>query len=322
MKMERSKEFFAFCMILMLMIPAAAIGGAVPDTGQTVCYDDQGNALKSCPSECGNKDKDGKSIQCARTYYAEDGKTVQKYYNSEGKEVTYVWTKRCFDAAGNEVTCPTRDCYDKATAGAKIDCPQKCYNKAPASGGTEIPCPGSAEKGKNEANDFYGQDGNYTINTRSYTKLAYGGNAAAATATDWPMVKDSRTNLIWEVKQAGTSDPSQPNRGTNKYVFSTIQTDFIAKLNANGFGSYKDWRLPTAGELAGIIDSGKSAPAINVDSKTGYFLNMQSGTYWTSTESGTQAYAVDFSDGSLKLADKTVGGEAAENYAIAVRSVK
>lgn len=317
MKMERSKEFFVFCMMLMLMIPTAALAGAVPDTGQTACYDDQGNALKSCPSKCANQDKDKKDIQCARTYYAEDGRTVQKYYNSEGKEVFYVWTKRCFDASGNEITCPSRECYDKATAGAKIDCPQKCYNKAPASGGTEIICPGPDEKGKAEANDFYGQDGNYTINTRSYTKLATGGNPADAAATEWPMVKDGRTNLIWEVKQSGVADTAQPSRGANKYAFSNIKTDFVDKLNVLGIGGYKDWRLPTAGELAGIIDCSKSAPAINVDSKTGYFLNMQSGSYWTSTESGTQAYAVDFSDGSLKLADKT-----AENHAIAVRTSK
>jgi hypothetical protein len=40
----------------------------------------------------------------------------------------------------------------------------KCYNDS-----TEIPCP-------TDVQDFYGQDGNYSINPMSYTKLDATGN--------------------------------------------------------------------------------------------------------------------------------------------------
>ncbi|MDM8518258.1 hypothetical protein QUF76_18840 [Desulfobacterales bacterium HSG16] len=64
----------------------------------------------------------------------------------------------------------------------------KCYNDT-----IEIPCPSSGE-------DFYGQDGNYNINPPSYTKLDANGNDLSDTASDWVMVRDNVTGLIWEVK--------------------------------------------------------------------------------------------------------------------------
>ncbi|MBF0201707.1 MAG: hypothetical protein HQK66_10430 [Desulfamplus sp.] len=45
-----------------------------------------------------------------------------------------------------------------------------------------------------------GQDGNYIINPRSYTKLDDQGNDLPITATSWTMVRDNVTGLIWEVK--------------------------------------------------------------------------------------------------------------------------
>jgi hypothetical protein len=62
----------------------------------------------------------------------------------------------------------------------------KCYNDT-----SEIPCPSPGQ-------DFYGQDGNYSINPMSYTKLDSSGNALPITATEWAMVKDNVTGLIWE----------------------------------------------------------------------------------------------------------------------------
>jgi len=64
----------------------------------------------------------------------------------------------------------------------------KCYNNS-----AEIPCgtPGEA---------FYGQDGNYTINPLSYTKLDAIGKALPDAATTWTMIRDNVTGLIWENK--------------------------------------------------------------------------------------------------------------------------
>lgn len=64
----------------------------------------------------------------------------------------------------------------------------KCYDNT-----TEIPCPVSGE-------DFCGQDGNYTINPPSYTKLDAAGGALPDGAASWVMVRDNVTGLIWENK--------------------------------------------------------------------------------------------------------------------------
>jgi len=81
----------------------------------------------------------------------------------------------------------------------------KCYDTA----GTEIPCAGT------------GQDGEFSINPMSYTKLDASGNALAASAASWVMVKDNVTGLIWEVKQNkdGVENYSNPHDADNTYTW-------------------------------------------------------------------------------------------------------
>ena len=47
---------------------------------------------------------------------------------------------------------------------------------------------------------FYGQDANYNINPPSYVKLDENGNDLPYSSSDWVMVQDVVTGLIWEVK--------------------------------------------------------------------------------------------------------------------------
>lgn len=123
----------------------------------------------------------------------------------------------------------------------------KCYDEV----GTEIDCAGT------------GQDGEFLINPPSYTKLDANGNELDDTATEWVMVRDNVTGLIWEVK---TDDGSIHDKD-NQYTWycpdcpdnggeygtpgdGTDTQDFIDALNAgNGFGGFTDWRLPTMNEL-------------------------------------------------------------------------
>lgn len=145
----------------------------------------------------------------------------------------------------------------------------KCYDNE-----KEIPCPSEGE-------DFYGQDGNYSINPMSYTKLDDNGNDLPITATSWVMVRDNVTGLIWENKKHSVSSwNNAPN--------------VIAELNSTKFGQYSNWRLPTIKELSTIVDYNMLYfGAVN----TNYFKDMSS-FYWSSTTySFDLAWGVSFGIG-------------------------
>ncbi len=140
----------------------------------------------------------------------------------------------------------------------------KCYDNT-----TEITCP-------NPGQDFYGQDAQYISSPHSYTKLDENGNVLPDAAPwPWAMVRDNVTGLIWEVK---TDDGSIHDRDNN-YTWAEAM-DFGTTLNAQNFGGYSDWRLPTIKELSGLIDSNKSSsPTINTD----YCPNTLPAWHWSST---------------------------------------
>ena len=144
----------------------------------------------------------------------------------------------------------------------------KCYNNT-----EEITCPQPGE-------DFYGQDGNYLINPPSYTKLDANGNDLPDSATEWVMVRDNVTGLIWEVK---TDDGSIHDKD-NTYTWQDAQDTFITQVNTSSFGGHSDWRLPTIKELASILNLLGTHPTIDSD----FFPNtLTSNTptpyYWSSS---------------------------------------
>jgi hypothetical protein len=53
----------------------------------------------------------------------------------------------------------------------------------------------------------------------------------------------------------------------------------VAKLNAEAYAGFTDWRLPTRVELLTLVDDTKWNPAID----TSKFPDCQSDWYWTST---------------------------------------
>ena len=116
-----------------------------------------------------------------------------------------------------------------------------------------ITCPAPGEA-------FYGQDGNYSINTQSYTKLDENGQPLPDSAVSWTMVRDNMTGLIWESKDIRNGSPNYTNphdpdniyhwydgvSGTPGNGTTTFDTQyFINQLNAEQYGGYDDWRLPT-----------------------------------------------------------------------------
>jgi hypothetical protein len=166
----------------------------------------------------------------------------------------------------------------------------------------EIPYPEPGE-------DFYGQDGNYLINPPSYTKLDKNGNDLPVDAQHWVMVRDNVTGLIWEVK---TDDGSVHDRD-NEYIWydyrlddenpgiigrnvrksgDETNVDFIATLNAEMYGGYVDWRLPSIQEL------------YSIECMNQFFPNSMNATYWSSTYCYYTggAWGVNFWGNSVDLA--------------------
>jgi len=76
-------------------------------------------------------------------------------------------------------------------------------------------------------------------------------------------VTDTATGLMWQQETSGTM-----NWGAS--------LGYCENLSLAG---YSDWRLPTAKELASIVDHSKFNPAID----SGYFPNTKSSYYWSST---------------------------------------
>ncbi|MCG8532587.1 MAG: DUF1566 domain-containing protein, partial [Desulfovibrionales bacterium] len=136
---------------------------------------------------------------------------------------------------------------------------------------------------------------------------------------------DSHTGLTWELKVEGTGSPdyTNPRDKSNVYAWysktnhggypgydnDTINTtqEYLQALNSigpEGFGGYKDWRLPTRLELMTLLDYRSTPPAtqgINPD----LFPNLSHDIrYWTSetaTENSTLAIATTLDPTSASI---------------------
>jgi hypothetical protein len=192
-----------------------------------------------------------------------------------------------------------------------------CYDN-----NTQIPFP-------NEGEPFYGQDAQfngyqpfYTINSDSLT------------------VYDNNTGLTW------IRMPDTDNDGDLDTYDQLTWAEFIAypeTLNAQNYGGYDDWRIPTIKELYSLIDfrgqdpSGPNPPNLVPFIDTNYFDFVYGDTtvgeriidaqYWSSTQyvgtvfgGETAIFGVNFADGRIKGYPRDISpGGVAVHYARLVR---
>jgi len=183
----------------------------------------------------------------------------------------------------------------------------KCYGNF-----GEITCPQPGEP-------FRGQDSNYTINPRGYTKLDAQGSELPYSADAWVMVRDDVTGLIWEVKTDDGSvhdkdntytwcdaNPQTNGGDTGTCGNGTDTEDFIEALNASNYGGFSDWRLPLRRELRSIVAFDHTRPSINTES----FPDTRIAYYWSAnTRQGAagRAWAVGFTYGEIVPSSKSTG---------------
>ncbi|MBF0210656.1 MAG: DUF1566 domain-containing protein [Desulfamplus sp.] len=158
----------------------------------------------------------------------------------------------------------------------------------------------------------FGEDADYRFNTMSFTKLDASGNQLPDSATDWAMVIDNVTGLIWEVKKSSDGIPNYDNihDADNTYTWYDINPDtnggvagtpgdktdtldFINAMNDEKLGGFADWRMPTKEELNSILNFENHNPAVN----TLYFANTIPSYYWTANTLASlpeNAWKVDF----------------------------
>lgn len=105
------------------------------------------------------------------------------------------------------------------------------------------------------------------------------------------MIKDPKTNLIWE---------------DTMHVSEVKITHIKAKIYCNELklGSFDDWRLPTINELLTLVDYTRFKPAI----LKGFSHIEETSFYWTQTpvaDADDEFWGVNFKRGASSKASET-----------------
>lgn len=142
-------------------------------------------------------------------------------------------------------------------------------------------------------------------------------------------ITDNLTGLMWEQKSGATGAASERRArllqrgkrprfrtGENPCLESVHSVDsvcrwnqtveWIARMNAQGFAGYNDWRLPMVQELATILNYDRIDPSVSP-----IFAPLHAAPYWSSSSvafSPADAWSVDFSNGHVFFDNKDLTG--------------
>ena len=144
---------------------------------------------------------------------------------------------------------------------------------------SEIPEPGPGDA-------FYGQDANHDGNRPAYTM-----------SSDMLTVYDNVTGLTW---QQGFSE--------TKLTYSEA-LDYVDTVNAQNYGGYSDWRLPTIKQLYSLIDFRGTDPSTDGTDTTGLipFIDMDYFDFeWGNPESGERIIDSQWASNTLYTADNNM----------------
>ncbi len=139
----------------------------------------------------------------------------------------------------------------------------KCYQAVEPY--AEIPCAGT------------GQDGEYSINPKSYTDHGDG------------TVTDNNTGLMWQKCSVGQNNDASCSGTATAYNWYRASGTYDADYNPSSESvcgaltraGHTDWRLPSKKELRSIVEYGIPYPGPTI--KTAYFPNTVASYYWSST---------------------------------------
>lgn len=178
--------------------------------------------------------------------------------------------------------------------------------------------------------------GSSTVRGRDYTKIANDGRALPAFVAlgpapgDWGCTRDNVTGLVWEIKaasglraqshaytwfdaDAAVNGGSAGTLGSGAICGNTLvactTTGYRDAINALAGASRlcgaTDWRLPTPGELSGLVAASLStAPMIDAT----WFPNTPDASYWTGASAASNpitAWRVNFGVGSISMLTKS-----------------
>ena len=124
-------------------------------------------------------------------------------------------------------------------------------------------------------------------------------------------ITDNLTGLVWAPNGnlMLIRDPHWERQSPVSYGEVTWQhaLDYVAKLNAENYLGYNDWRLPNINELESLVNKAQPDTAAWLNSQ-GFDNVLSYDYYWSSTsfaDDTSQAWVLDMNYGNLKYFNKT-----------------